>query len=172
MQTKRSARSPIPPEKHQNPRRSPFDNIADGGSFKPPAMLGDTGNMPLIEQLRDTNGYPYTREHIGTLTIHTGVKRDRHYEVAAWWTTIALEPGTYPVYKTTWGSTQPRVSVTVPGTVVDENMPALFGGIPMTRGRNEKHIGEPTSLIIHGCEYAANPFANMTGMTYAPIVRA
>jgi hypothetical protein len=125
--------------------------------------------MPLIQQLRDTNGYPYTREQIGTLTIEPNVQRDRHYEVAAWRTTVALDAGTYPVYRTTSNGTRTTVSVTVPGTIVDEYMPALFAGIPMTSGRNDKRIGESTTLVLYGCEYTENPFPRAEGMTFAPL---
>ncbi len=125
--------------------------------------------MPVLEDLRDTNGHHFTREQIGILKIDEPIVERQTYELAAWWTAIKIDRGSYPVYRTNRDTGRSDVYVTVPGSVVDEFMPSLYGGVPITRGRDESRIGRRTTMILRGYHNAADPFEHTVGVTFEPI---
>ena len=70
---------------------------------------------------------------LGWIVVEPGTRVRKHYEVAAWWTLLELEPGRYPVVARGISCLDDPVPywamVSIPGTIVEEFFPSLFGGV-------------------------------------------
>jgi hypothetical protein len=78
------------------------------------------------------------------------------YEVAAWWTQVRLAAGPVPLVATFEGWSPATgglayfVGATVPGVIVDEYTPSLYGGVPTGGRRNDPwRIGQPLVWQFH-----------------------
>jgi len=85
-----------------------------------------------------------------TLIVEDGEKVRRNFETAAWWQEIALDGGEYPIRD------MPRpphgmVYATVPGRIVRQYFPSLFGGVAYGN-RGIEELDEPT--VYHWQSYA------------------
>jgi hypothetical protein len=96
------------------------------------------------------------------MTIKFIVKDDqdftKRYEVAAWWTKIRVAAGEYEARPMLIGG-QPCelenaywVCVSLPGTVTDEYMPSLFGGVAYGAANRPENIGreENAGMQLYG----------------------
>lgn len=93
-------------------------------------------------------------KYVGTLTIHEPVDVELSHEVAAWATTLRLEPGCYPVMGEDFRGRR-GMWAEVPGTVVRNYTPALFGGIRVGGGRDgSEEVGRKQRHRVGGGWYA------------------
>lgn len=90
--------------------------------------------------------------------VSEGAEFVTRYETAAWYTRMQAEAGDYPVkmfkdagcrWETTDLAGAYWVLVTIPGTVIEDYFPSLFGGVVMTPYDKHQNYGEPTS---HGLQ--------------------
>lgn len=88
---------------------------------------------------------------VGTVTIAFGREHTRTYEVAAWWTKVALTPGVYEVHaRYEHGTT--RLVAKVPGVITSSYTVSLFGGVPFgSEPQHEKHrdVGRADEIALH-----------------------
>lgn len=80
------------------------------------------------------------------LVIETAHKRRTSEQVAAWYTEVELRPGEYPIESA--GPLPYFRSARVPGVIVDEHFPSMFGGVAYGPGRKDG-IGEETVYWVH-----------------------
>lgn len=80
---------------------------------------------------------------IGFLDIPSPIVVRTTYETAAWYTDAVVAPGRYLIEET-WSEGRKYFSVSLPGKIVSEYMPALFGGVAIGRspqGENHPNVG-------------------------------
>ena len=89
----------------------------------------------------------------------------RHYETAAWWTKITVQPGDYearPIDQFNRDTTLEHakwVVVTMPGVVLDEYMPSLYGGVPIAGSdRGKERVGQETTHSLSPYAYAVRGY--------------
>lgn len=96
---------------------------------------------PRRETFRGSPGSPAVP--IGTYTLAEPITVRNSFEVAAWWSDVLLEPGTYEVTANGY-----YAFYTVPGTIVSEYTPSLFGGVAVgSQPQYEQHrsVGQSSS---------------------------
>lgn len=84
---------------------------------------------------------------IGEYVVTQAVERTKHYECAAWFTRIRVEPGRYPVMAEVEDGRvrdHPGLMVSMPGTIVEDNFQPLFGGNAIDKAYDRKqNAGKP-----------------------------
>lgn len=90
---------------------------------------------------------------VGTVVIPEGREYQRSYEVAAWWTKMALTPGVYDVHAAVRGGGGGMVTLgaRVPGVIVSSYTVSLFGGVPFgTEPQYDKHrdVGRADEVVL------------------------
>jgi len=85
-------------------------------------------------------------KQLGTITVLKGAKIRRTYETAAWYTVYEIDPGVYPVFD---GGYFGSMRAEVTGTIVDEYMGTLYGGIHVG-GPYEAPVGKKGSCVWSG----------------------
>lgn len=123
---------------------------------------------------------------IGTVTVPAGLTRDKSYECAAWYTKVALTPGTYPLTALieTYGQysgVKPEligteriawIVFTIPGVIVADNFQSLYCGTPIGKTYDQhQNAGKPSewSAQLYGYQVAetlVNGSDSPNGITY------
>lgn len=81
------------------------------------------------------------------------------YECAAWWRTINVGPGDYPVYAHAWGSSV-ELCARLSGSIVGDNFQSLWGGVAIGEPYDGKqNAGKPATHTLHWRDY--DVFASM-----------
>lgn len=84
---------------------------------------------------------------IGFIDVPSPVVMRTSYETAAWHTDAIVPPGRYLIEEVHDGrSMRPYFVARFPGVIVSEYMPALWGGVPITRsaqGVDHPNVGQP-----------------------------
>lgn len=88
---------------------------------------------------------PFTFK-VGTVTFDEPYEGNISYETAAWYTTYALQPGTYDVYGTYERShLRPdqmefrMFTGEIPGIILDDHTPSMFGGVAYGSNQNKRN---------------------------------
>lgn len=119
----------------------------------------------------------YLSRKIGTVTVPAGQTRDKSYECAAWYTKLALTPGTYDLFGQfevygQYSGVKPEfvgtermkwVTFTVPAVIIEDYFSALFCGNLIGNPYDKtQHAGQPdeyhcqlypyqvADVILHG----------------------
>lgn len=86
------------------------------------------------------------RIKVGTLTIKEPIKHNLSYEVAAWYTELELEAGTYEITaRLTDSSAVYLQAANVPAVIVQNYTPSLFGGMAIGGRDGSEENGKKTS---------------------------
>ena len=80
------------------------------------------------------------RRKIGVFRLTEPREFTNHYETAAWYQTILVEPGDYDVFLYTNG--YPWVTVSMEGRVVKSDFTSLFGGVAFGKPKIDEDKGE------------------------------
>lgn len=96
------------------------------------------------------------RLRIGTYTLDVDTEVTNHYETAAWYQTVRVPAGEYPIYGTFKQHDSPRAwheidragTDNVPGIVTASFFPSLFGGVMVGRDTGADDVGKPG--LAHG----------------------
>lgn len=95
----------------------------------------------------------YRPTKIGTLLLAEPQIYTVNYEVAAWYTRVQVPAGEYDLTATfAEGNRAYWVMVAMPGTIVEEYTPSLFGGVVIGKGNGDQRVGQP--MTYHGQTYA------------------
>ena len=120
-------------------------------------ILKNTNDRELYEAPNPDDYEPWPdRIEPGTVVAYYRVRKAtvvrKRYEVAAWWTDVEVDVDGewHPISKSRVGSMIGRAQL--PGRIVDDWAPALFGGVPVAGGRRPDHIGR-TATVSWGPTY-------------------
>jgi hypothetical protein len=83
-------------------------------------------------------------EQIGWYVQPEPIEYTNHYETAAWWQTVLVPAGEYPLMGEIEGSQVRHVHVSgLNGTITGDWFPALFGGVAVGGTKRDKDKGKP-----------------------------
>jgi len=107
--------------------------------------------MNTITRKRIQNGHRVDVEfkRIGWFHVNEETVFTRTYEVAAWYTNIAVQPGWYPVYQQRPGE---DFFVEMPGVVVGSDFTSLFCGNRVGSKVNED-VGKEDVYVLSGWNF-------------------
>jgi hypothetical protein len=84
---------------------------------------------------------------------------DSSFECAAWWRTIIVEPGDYPVYGYLHGGSM-DFCARFEGVILEDNFQSLWGGLPVGNNYDQtQNAGKPAVYSITSYDY--NVFASI-----------